>query len=231
AQDLPDGWYEMFRDFLAYMPKRLKEYEGLVLKNRIFRDRTEGVGVLSIDDAVDWGVTGPNLRACGLDWDLRKKRPYGGYEQFDFDVPTGKRGDSYDRGVMRAEEIRQSMRIIQQCMDNMPPGDYKSRHTLTTPPLKHCTMEHIETLITHFLGVSWGPVIPAGEAAACVEGAKGLNTYYLVSDGGTSSYRTRIRAASFPHMQILPQLCRGLMVADLITILGSIDFVLGDVDR
>jgi len=232
AQDLPEGWEKLVREFLAYMPARMDEYDQIVLKNSIFRARTQGVGVFSVDDAIEHGVTGPNLRACGFDWDLRKKRPYGGYDQFEFDVPVGKRGDSYDRLVMRAEEIRQSLRIVQQCVDHMPAGDYKARHPLTTPPIKEPgTMHHIETLIHHFLSVSWGPVIPPGEAMVPFEASKGSMGYYLVSDGGTGSYRTRIRAPSFPHMQTLPMLARGLMIPDLIVILGSIDFVLGDVDR
>lgn len=232
AQDLPEGWERLVRDFLAYLPARMDEYDRIVLKNRIFRGRTRGVGAYDLDEAVEHGVTGPNLRACGFDWDLRKKRPYGGYEQFDFDVPVGKRGDCYERLVMRAEEIRQSLRIIRQCLGHMPAGDYKARHPLATPPIKEPgTMHDIETLIHHFLSVSWGPVIPPGEGVVPVEAAKGSTGYYLISDGSTGSYRTRIRTPSFPHMQTLPLLARGLVIPDLIAILGSIDFVLGDVDR
>jgi NADH-quinone oxidoreductase subunit C/D len=176
-------------------------------------------------------VSGANLRACGLEWDLRKKRPYSGYENFEFDIPTATHGDSYDRGVVRVAEMRQSLRIIRQCLENMPAGPYKSDHPLTTPPLKERTLYHIETLIDHFLNVSWGPVIPPGEAFLSVEGSKGMNGYYLVSDGNTESYRTRIRTPSFPHMQSVPAISEGLMVPDLIAILGSIDFVMADVDR
>jgi NADH-quinone oxidoreductase subunit C/D len=221
----------MVRDFLAYMPKRLREYDKEVMRNYIFKKRTVGIGEFSTEEAVEWGATGPMLRATGLEWDFRKKRPYGGYDQFEFDIPVGRRGDCYDRAYVHVEEMRQSLRIIEQCLRNMPPGDYKSRHPLATPPLKDRTMHDIETLIDHFLSVSWGPVIPAGEAAVGVEAAKGNNTYYLVSDGGTTSYRTRIRAPSFPHIQMLPLMSRGLMIPDLIAILGSIDFVLADVDR
>jgi len=231
AADLPQGWDTMMRDFLTYMEKRLSEYDTIVLRNRIFKGRTKGVGALTVEEALDWGVTGPNLRACGLQWDYRKRRPYSGYEQFEFDIPTAVHGDCYDRLAVRIEEMRQSLRIIRQCVDNMPAGEHKARHPLTTPPLKDYTMQDIETLITHFLNVTWGPVIPAGEAHSAVESAKGLNGYYLVSDGETMSYRTRIRTPSFPHMQILPLVSRGLMVPDLVAILGSLDFVLGDVDR
>ena len=129
------------------------------------------------------------LRATGLAWDYRKMRPYSGYDQFEFDIPTAQGGDCYARAVVRVEEMRQSLRIIRQCVDNMPPGEYKSRHPLTTPPLKEYTMHDIETLIPHFLNVSWGPVIPPGEAEAAVEATKGINSYYLLSDGNTISYR------------------------------------------
>jgi NADH-quinone oxidoreductase subunit C/D len=176
-------------------------------------------------------VTGANLRACGYGWDFRKTRPYSGYEQFDFDIPTGQHGDCYDRCAVRAEEMRQSLRIIEQCLNNMPAGPYKADHPLTTPPLRRHTMHDIETLIDHFLGVSWGPVIPPGEAFVGIEAAKGNNGYYLVSDGSTMSYRTRIRTPSFAHLQTIPLLSRGLMVADLVAILGSLDFVMADVDR
>jgi len=231
AQDLPEGWDDMINDFLDYMPGRLKEYDKLVMRNRIFKARTKGIGAYTRDQAIEWGVTGPGLRACGLEWDFRKRTPYSGYEQFDFDIPTAQKGDCYDRGVVRIEEIRQSLRIIRQCVDNMPSGPYKADHPLTTPPLKERTMHDIETLIDHFLNVSWGPVIPPGEAFFGIEATKGNNGYYLVSDGNAMSYRTRIRTPSFPHIQMLPQICRGLMVPDLLAILGSIDFVLADVDR
>ena len=231
AQDLPEGWDRLVRDFLGYLPARLDEYDKEVLHNRLFKARTQGIGQLTTEQAIDWGATGPMLRATGLEWDWRKKRPYGGYEQFQFDIPTGQRGDAYDRAAVHVEEMRQSLRIIEQCLQHMPAGDYTSRHPLATPPLKQRTLHDIETLINHFLGVSWGPVIPPGEASVRMEGAKGLNSYSLVSDGGTMSYRTRIRTPSFPHIQMLPMLSRGLTVSDLITILGSIDFVMADSDR
>jgi len=231
AQDLPVGWKELVVDFLRYMPGRLREYDKMVMRNRLFQARTRGIGVYTTDEAIEWGVTGPNLRACGLAWDFRKKMPYSGYDQFEFDIPTGAQGDCYDRAVVRIEEMRQSLRIIQQCVDNMPAGPVKSEHPLSTPPAKDRTMRDIETLIDHFLNVSWGPVIPAGEAFFGIEATKGNNGYYLVSDGNTVSYRTRIRAPSFPHLQTVPWLAEGLTVSDLIAILGSIDFVMGDVDR
>jgi NADH-quinone oxidoreductase subunit C/D len=231
AQDLPDGWDRMLRDWLDYMPARLAEYDQMSMNNSILKRRTIGIGAYNTEEAIDWGITGPGLRATGSDWDLRKKRPYGGYDQFDFEVPVAASGDSYDRCVVRVEEIRQSLRIIRQCLDNMPAGPYKAFHPQTTPPPKERTMQDIETLIQHFLNVSWGPVIPPGECCTAIEATKGINSYYLVSDGGTSSYRTRIRTPSFPHLQMIPLISRGFMIADLIAIIASIDFVMADVDR
>ena len=229
--DLPRGWERMFRDFIAYLPPRLAEYDREVMQNRIFKGRTKGIGTYTVDEAIEWGVTGPNLRACGFGWDFRKRQPYSGYEQFEFEIPTTQTGDCYGRAVVRVEEMRQSLRIIEQCVTNMPEGPYKSDHPLTTPPVKPRTMHDIETLITHFLSVSWGPVIPPGEALGAIEATKGNNGYYLVSDGSTVSYRTRIRTPSFPHMQMLPLISRGTMVPDMIAILGAMDFVLADIDR
>ena len=231
AADLPRGWDGMFRDFIRYLPPRLAEYDREVLRNRIFKARTKGIGRFTTEEAIEWGVTGPGLRACGFEWDFRKKQPYSGYEQFEFDIPTATHGDCYDRAVVRVEEMRQSLRIIEQCVNHMPDGPYKSDHPLASPPVKDRTMHDIETLITHFLSVSWGPVMPVGEALGAIEATKGNNGYYLVSDGGTVSYRTRIRTPSFPHIQMLPLLCRGRMVPDLLAVLGAMDFVLADIDR
>ncbi len=231
AQDLPQGWERMIREFLDYMPKRLDEYEIMVMQNGLIKRRSVGIGAYSTAEAIEWGVTGPGLRATGLAWDWRKHRPYSGYENFEFEIPVGQRGDAYDRARVRVEEIRQSLRIIRQCLDNMPAGPYKAEHPLTTPPPRPEALHDIETLIDHFLGVSWGPVMPPGEVSIGVEATKGNNSYYLVSDGGTTSYRTRIRTPSFAHLQMIPLISRGLMVADLIAIIASIDFVMADVDR
>jgi len=231
AADLPKGWEKMFLDFIKYLPPRLVEYDKTVMRNFIFKARTKGIGSFTVDEAVEWGVTGPNLRACGLDWDFRKRQPYSGYDNFEFDIPTGQHGDCYDRGAVRIEEMRQSLRIIEQCVNHMPEGPYKSDHPLATPPVRDRTMHDIETLITHFLSVTWGPVMPVGEALGAIEATKGNNGYYLVSDGSTVSYRTRIRTPSFAHIQTLPLLSKGLMIPDLVVILGSLDFVLADIDR
>jgi len=231
AQDLPNGWARLVNDFIVYFPKKIREYQKMVIGNSLFKSRTKGIGIYTLQEAIEWGVTGPGLRACGFEWDFRKKRPYSGYEQFDFEIPTAQNGDCFDRSLVRVEEMRQSLRIVEQCLKNMPEGSYKADHPLTTPPVKKYTMQDIETLITHFLNVSWGPVIPAGEAISCIEATKGANGYYLISDGNTSAYRVRIRTPSFPHMQMVPYISKGYTVADLLSILGSVDFVLADIDR
>ncbi len=231
TQDLPAGWDGMIRDFIDYMPKRLDHYQKMTMDNGILKRRSINIGQYDTAAALEWGITGPSLRATGLEWDLRKQRPYGGYDQFEFEVPTAHNGDAYDRAVVRVEEIRQSLKIIRQCLDNMPSGPYKAFHPQATPPPKERTMQDIETLIQHFVNVSWGPVIPPGECCTMVEATKGLNSYYLTSDGGGMSYRTRIRTPSFPALQMIPLISRGFMIADLIAIIASIDFVMADVDR
>lgn len=231
AQDLPEGWHKMVRDFVDWMPARVDHFDKISMQNSILKKRTIGIGVYTREEALDWGVTGPGLRATGLDYDFRRNRPYGGYDQFDFDIPTGSHGDCYDRAAIRVEEVRQSIRIVRQCLNNMPEGPYKADHPLTTPPPRERTMQDIETLIHHFVNVSWGPVIPAGECSVTVEATKGNNSYYLTSDGSTNSYRTRIRTPTFAHLQMLPLISRGLMVQDVIAILCSTDIVMADVDR
>ena len=231
AQDLPKGWDRLVREFIDSMPARLDQYQVMAMDNSILKQRTVDIGSYNTQEALEWGITGASLRATGMDFDLRRDRPYGGYDQFEFEVPLGHKGDSYDRAVVRVEEIRQSLRIVRQCLDNMPEGPYKSDHKLTTPPPKERTLQDIETLIHHFLNMSWGTVIPAGEASFPIEATKGINNYHVVSDGGTMSYRTRIRTPSFPALQQIPLISRGLMIPDLIAIIASIDFVMADVDR
>lgn len=231
ADDLPEGWKSMMQDFLKHFDKSMKEWDKAVLGNRIIKARSIGIGVYTTEEAIEWGVTGPGLRATGFEWDLRKKRPYSGYENFQFDIPTGKNGDAYDRALVHIAEIRQSMRIIQQCIDMMPAGPVKSDHPLTTPPRKERTLKDIETLITHFLGVTWGPVIPAGESMLQFETSKGSSGYYMVSDNNIMAYRMRIRTPSFAHIQQVPFISKGYTMADLFSILGAVDFVLSDVDR
>lgn len=231
AHDLPKGWEKLVREFIEWLPPRLHEYNKAAVQNSIVRTRSVGVAQYNKDEALAWGVTGPGLRATGVNFDLRKARPYSGYENFEFEVPLANNGDAYDRCLLRLEEMHQSIRIIKQCMDNMPSGPYKADHPLTCPPPKERTLQHIETLITHFLSVSWGPIMPAGESCQMIEATKGINSYYLTSDKSTMSYRTRIRTPSFPHLQQIPSVIRGSMIPDLIAYLGSIDFVMADVDR
>lgn len=232
AQDLPDGWDRLIRNFLAYLPPRLREYDKMVMGNGIFKARTVGVGQCTLDEAIEWGMTGPNLRACGMEWDFRKKMPYSGYEQFEFEIPTAPQGDAYARSLVHVEEMRQSLRIVEQCLNNMPEGDYKSRNPLATPPVKEPnTMHDIETLINHFLNVTWGPVMPVGECFIPTEASKGCMGFYEISDGDIHAYRNRVRTPSFAHLQIVPLLTRGGMLSDLVSTLGSLDFVVSDVDR
>jgi NADH-quinone oxidoreductase subunit C/D len=230
AADLPEGWKPMLDAFLRDFAPHIDEYEKMLVRTAIFRGRTEGIGVYGLEEAIEWGVTGPNLRACGLSWDLRKRRPYSGYDQFEFDVPTAEGGDCFARSLVRMEEMRQSLRLLRQTADSMPEGPYVSDSPLASPPRKPDTMQDIETLIHHFLAVSWGHPLPAGEALAMAETPKGNTGYYAFSDGGAQPYRMRIRTPSFPHLQTLPRLARGCLVSDLVTILGSLDFVLADVD-
>jgi len=229
--DLPQGWDRKVKEFIDWFRPRLDEYERMIVPNKIVVARSKHIGAYSQDEAIDWGITGPGLRSTGVDFDLRKARPYSGYENFEFEVPLGVNGDCQDRVEIRIEEMRQSTRIIEQCLNNMPAGDYKADHPLTTPPMKERTMHDIETLIAHFLTVSWGPVVPAMESSCMVEATKGLNSYYLISDKSTWAYRTRIRTPSFMHLQQIPLISQGGMIADLVAIIGAIDFVMADVDR
>lgn len=231
AHDLPQGWEKLVRDFIDWLPKRLDEYQKAALENSILKVRSQGVAAYNSAQAQEWGVTGAGLRATGVNFDWRKARPYSGYENFDFEIPTATGGDVYDRAMVRLEEMRQSVRIIKQCLEHMPSGPFKADHPLTCPPPKERTLKDIETLITHFLQVSWGPVIPPGEASTVIEATKGLNSYYLTSDGSTMSYRTRIRTPSYPHLQQIPSVINGSMIPDLIAYIASIDFVMADVDR
>jgi NADH-quinone oxidoreductase subunit B/C/D len=231
AADLPDGWKEALDAFVDIFPARLKEYEALITKNAIFKARTVGVGKLSLDDAMDWGVSGPNLRACGLSWDLRKAFPYSGYDAFEFDIPTALDGDCYARYLVRVEEMRQSLEIIRQAAAQMPPGRYVTDDYRYVIPKREDMLKDIECLIHHFINVTRGPKIPRGEAYASCEIPRGEQGYYVVSDGLGYPYRLRVRAPGFANVQVLPQMARGWSISDLIAIVGSVDFILPDIDR
>ncbi len=231
ARDMPAGLAERIAEWAEKFPKIIDDVEGLLSENRIFKQRTVDIGIVSKEEALDWGFTGPNLRASGLAWDLRKAEPYDGYDEIDFDIPIGKHGDCYDRYIVRIAEMRQSLRIIEQCLEKMPSGPVKVEDRKVNPPPRGDMKGSMEALIHHFKLYTEGYHVPRGETYAVVEAPKGEFGVYLISDGSNKPYRCRIRAPGFVHMQGMDFMLRGHMLADVPAVLGSIDIVFGEVDR
>lgn len=230
-QDLPTGLAEDIRTFAYKFEKLAGEVEGLLDGNRIFKQRSIDIGAIRADDALDWGFSGPVLRACGLPWDLRKSQPYEIYEELDFDIPVGKHGDCYDRYLVRMAEMRESLKIIHQCLDKMPKGPVMTDNARIAPPKRGDMKTSMEALIRHFKLYTEGFHVPAGEVYAAVEAPKGEFGVYLVADGTHRPYRCKIRTPGFAFLQATEFLSKGHMLADVVAIVGSLDIVFGEVDR
>jgi NADH-quinone oxidoreductase subunit D len=231
AQDVPKGFEDRVNDILKVLPGKINEYEGLLTENKIWRNRTIGVGTISAEDAIDAGLSGPSLRGSGVSWDLRKSKPYSYYDKFDFDIPTGKNGDVFDRYTVRLEEMRQSLRIIRQALDGLPEGPVMTSDRKVTPPPKSEVLTGMEQLIHHFKLVVHGFQPPPGDVYFAIESPKGEIGCYLVSDGTKKPYRVHFRPPSFVNISAFNKLVAGRMVADVIACIGSIDIVLGEIDR
>jgi len=217
--------------FTEIFPSKVDEYDTLIKNNRIWLGRTKGIGVISAEDAINFGLSGPTLRGSGVNYDVRKAEPYAAYDKIEFDVPLGKNGDVYDRYLIRVEEMRQSNRIIKQCLDKMPKGPVVIDNPKIVLPEKKKTMTEIESLIHHFKLVSEGYKTPPGEVYCGTEAPKGELGIYIVSDGSNKPYRMKVRAPSFVHLGAFDYMSKGHMIADIIAIIGTIDIVLGEVDR
>ena len=231
ALEPPRGWQQRVRTFIDAFPGKVDEYEELLTNNRIWIGRTRGVGYISMEDMLDWGVTGPMLRAAGLKWDSRKDQPYSSYDQFDFEVPTRTEGDVYARYQVRIEEMRQSARIIKQALEGMPGGRWTADAPHVVLPEREKMKTQMEALIYHFKIVTEGFRVPAGEVYQVIESPRGEVGYYVVSDGTTHPYRVHVRGPSFGNLQAVPTMVQGTLIADVIASIGSMDFVLGDTDR
>lgn len=230
-QDLPDGWPTPVLDFIEIFPKRMAEYEQLLTDNPIWRQRTQGVGVISPQDALALGATGPTLRATGVSWDIRKAFPYSGIEEYEFSVPIAHDGDVFSRYLVRLEEMRQSLEIVRQAVEAMPGGDYKNMDPKITPPPRKELTRSMEAVIHHFKLVTQGYAVPPGETYVAVESPRGELGAYVVSNGDSNPYRVHIRDPSFVHLQCLPSMMRDTLVADTVAAIASVDPVMGGVDR
>ncbi|OCA06929.1 NADH dehydrogenase [ubiquinone] iron-sulfur protein 2 [Wolbachia endosymbiont of Trichogramma pretiosum] len=231
AADIPEGLIEDIAKFIEQFPKYIDDVDELLTENRIWRQRTVGISEISIKQALDWGFSGPMLRAAGLAWDLRKSQPYEIYDQLDFDIPIGQNGDCYDRYLVRMEEIRQSISLVKQCIEKIPEGPIKVEDRKISPPPRAEIKGSMEAMIHHFKLYSEGYHVPEGEAYIAVEAPKGEFGVYIVSDGTNRPYRCRIRAPGFAHLQALDFMAKGHMLADIAAIIGSLDIVFGEIDR
>jgi NADH-quinone oxidoreductase subunit D len=230
-RDLPAGLLEDITTWADGFPKVLDDIERLLNDNRIFRQRTVDIGVVSLEDALDYGFTGPMLRASGMPWDLRKSQPYEVYDRMDFDIPVGRHGDCFDRYLIRMAEMRESVKIIRQCIEQMPGGPIKYQDNKISPPSRPELKRSMEALIHHFKLYTEGFHVPEGETYAAIEAPKGEFGVYLVADGTNRPYRCKIRATSYPHLAAIEKMARGHMLADIPSIIGSIDVVFGEIDR
>jgi NADH-quinone oxidoreductase subunit D len=231
AADLPAGWRDDVLTILEMLPVRLAEYDILMTDQPIWRERLQGVGVITADEALALGTSGPILRSTGVAWDLRRDQPYLHYDKVEFDVIVGSYGDAFDRYAIRINEIRESIRIVYQILDAMPQGDYRIQNKKVTPPPRARIDESMEALIHHFKIFTEGFKVPEGEVYAAIESPRGEIGCYIVSDGGPKPYRIHMRAPSFVNIQALPHMMRGGLVADAVAVISSIDPVLGEVDR
>ncbi len=231
AKDATPEWIQGTRKFIDYFPEKIDEYESLLTKNPIWMDRTQEVGVFSKEQALDWSFSGPCLRASGVDFDFRKKRPYSGYENFRFEVPVGKNGDIYDRYRCRIQEMRESREIIKQALDALPDDGYKIPDNKISLPPRNTLKTSMEALIHHFKLVSEGIKVPAGETYVPTEGPRGEVGFYIVSDGSNVPYRVKLRAPSFMASPGMCHMMTGHFIADVVGIIGSVDIVMGEVDR
>jgi len=230
-QDLPAGLLDDIHKYCDRLLRVIDDLETLLTENRIFKQRTVDIGVVSAADAMDWGFSGPMLRASGIVWDLRKQQPYDSYQDFDFDVPVGKTGDCYARYLIRMEEMRQSVRIVRQAIEKMPSGPVQVNDRKISPPPRAEMKHSMEALIHHFKLYTEGYHVPEGETYAAVEAPKGEFGVYLVADGTNKPYRCKIRAPGFPHLQATEFMSKGHMLADAVAIIGAMDIVFGEIDR
>ena len=230
-RDMPNGLLNDIKEWAIKFPKFIEDLENLVSDNRIFKQRTVDIGIVSAEDAVDFGFTGPMLRASGVKWDLRKEETYEIYDKLDFEIPVGKNGDCYDRYFVRVEEMKESLKIIHQCIDNIPKGHVMIQNNKITPPKRKLMKTSMESLIHHFKLYTEGYKVPKGETYTSVEAPKGEFGVYLISDGSNKPYKCKIRAPGFAHLQAMDFCSKGHMLADVVAILGSMDIVFGEIDR